>query len=117
MIRTLRYFVILVVAGVALIVLGGIAMGQQVDERLSIVYEVPVEAIEVPTDHTSIERGQHLVDTVLFCKECHGDDLSGQLQFNDPLTGRISSGNLTRGKGGIGSETSAARWWGVGSIA
>ena len=110
MIRTLRYLVILVVVGVALIVLGGFVMGRQVDGRLSMVYEVPVETIEVPTNQASIERGQHLVNTVLFCKECHGDDLGGKLQFNDPLTGRISARNLTRGKGGIGSEISDEGW-------
>jgi mono/diheme cytochrome c family protein len=102
--------VVLVVAGVALIILAGIVMGQQVDERLNMVYEVPVEAIEIPTDQVSIERGMHLVDTVLFCKECHGDDLGGRLQFNDPLTGRIAAKNLTSGTGGIGSDTSDEEW-------
>ena len=110
MIRALRYVVILVVAAVALIVLGGIVMGQQVDERLNRVYEVPVESIEIPTDQASIERGMHLIDTVLFCKECHGDDLGGRLQFNDPLTGRIAAKNLTSGAGGIASDTSDEEW-------
>ena len=110
MIRTLRYLGLLVIAGVAVIVLGGFVMGRQVDERLSRVYEVPVGAIEIPTNRASIERGQHLVNTVLFCKECHGDDLGGKLQFNDPLTGKISAKNLTRGKGGINSEMSAEGW-------
>jgi mono/diheme cytochrome c family protein len=102
--------VILVVAAVALIVLGGIVMGQQVDERLNMVYEVPVKSIEIPTDQASIERGQHLINTVLFCKECHGDDLSGKLQFNDPLTGRIAASNLTSGIGGIATQTSDEEW-------
>ncbi len=100
----------MLVAAVALIVLGGFVMGQQVDERLNRVYEVPVEIIEVPTDQASVERGMHLVDTVLFCKECHGDDLGGRLQFNDPLTGRIAAQNLTSGAGGIGSETTDEEW-------
>jgi mono/diheme cytochrome c family protein len=100
----------LVVAGVALIILAGIVMGQQVDERLNMVYEVRVESIEIPTDQASIERGMHLVDTVLFCKECHGDDLGGRLQFNDPLTGRIAAKNLTSGAGGIGSDASDEEW-------
>lgn len=108
--RIFRYLVILVVAAVALIVLGGIVMGQQVDERLSMVYEIPVETIEIPTDQASIERGMHLVDTVLFCKECHGDDLGGKLQFNDPLTGRIAATNLTSGIGGIGSNSTDGDW-------
>ncbi len=108
--RIFRYLVILVVAAVALVVLGGIVMGQQVDERLNMVYEVPVESIEIPTDQASIERGMHLVDTVLFCKECHGDDLGGRLQFNDPLTGRIAAQNLTGGAGGIASDASDEDW-------
>jgi mono/diheme cytochrome c family protein len=85
-------------------------MGQQVDERLSKNYEIPVEAIEIPTDQDSIERGMHLIDTVLFCKECHGDDLGGKLQFNDPLTGRIAAKNLTGGVGGIALDASDEEW-------
>ena len=108
--RIFRYLVIVVVVGVSLIVLGGIVLGRQVDERLSVVYHVPVETIEIPTDQPSIERGMHLVDTVLFCKECHGDDLGGRLQFNDPLTGRIAAKNLTTGAGGVGSDTSDVEW-------
>ena len=108
--RIFRYLVILVVAAAALVVLGGIVMGQQVNERLNMVYDVPVEPIEIPTDRASIERGMHLVDTVLFCKECHGDDLGGRLQFNDPLTGRIAAKNLTSGAGGLGSNTSDEEW-------
>jgi mono/diheme cytochrome c family protein len=102
--------VLLIVAGVALIVLGGIVMGQQVDERLGTVYEISVEPIDIPTDEASIERGEHLINTVLFCKECHGDDLGGKLQFNDPLTGRIAASNLTSGAGGIGSDTPDEEW-------
>lgn len=102
--------VILVVAGVALIVLGGIIMGRQVDERLGQVYAFPLEAIEVPTDQASIDRGQHLVSTVLFCVECHGEDLGGKLQFNDPLTGRIAASNLTTGEGGVDSNRSTEEW-------
>ena len=108
--RIFRYLVILVAAAVALIVMGGIVMGQQVDERLNMVYEVPIEPIEIPTDQASIDRGQHLINTVLFCKECHGDDLGGKLQFNDPLTGKIAAGNLTSGAGGLGSEQSDEDW-------
>ena len=108
--RIFRYLVILVVAAIALIALGGFVMGQQVDKRLNVVYEVPVEAIDIPTDQASIERGMHLVDTVLFCKECHGDDLGGRLQFNDPLTGRITANNLTSGAGGIGPDISDEEW-------
>ena len=85
-------------------------MGQQVDERLNMVYEVPIEPIEIPADQASIDRGQHLINTVLFCKECHGDDLGGKLQFNDPLTGKIAAGNLTSGAGGIGSDQSDEDW-------
>lgn len=108
--RIFRYLVMLVVAAVALIVVGGIVMGQQVDERLNKVYEISVESIEIPTDQASIERGMHLIDTVLFCKECHGDYLGGRLQFNDPLTGRIAAKNLTSGAGGIRPDTSDEEW-------
>lgn len=110
MIRVARYVVLLFVAGVALIALGGVVMGQQVEERLNTVYEIPVEAMDIPTDQASIERGQHLINTVLFCKECHGEDLGGKLQFNDPLTGRIAASNLTNGVDGVASDRSDEEW-------
>src|SRR5229473_188781 len=73
------------------------------DNRLNARVEVPRETIAVPTDITSIQRGQHLASAVAACVDCHGPSLAGKVFVDDPVLGRIVSPNLTRGRGGIGS--------------
>src|SRR3977135_1303911 len=73
------------------------------DSRLNQRVEVPRETIAVPTDITSIQRGQHLASAVAAVVDCHGPSLAGKVFVDDPAVGRIVSPNLTRGRGGIGS--------------
>lgn len=81
-----------------------------VEGKLNQVYQIQSEILEIPTDPESIERGEHLVKVLAGCVDCHGEDLSGMLFFDDPLSGRIASKNLTSGKGGIGGTYSDADW-------
>ena len=69
---------------------------------------MPVESIVVPTDITSIQRGQHLASAVAACVDCHGPNLAGKVFIDDPALGRIVAPNLTRGRGGIGASFSNA---------
>jgi cytochrome c553 len=73
------------------------------DSRLNQKVDVPQEAIAVPTDITSIQRGQHMASAVAACVDCHGPNLAGKIFVDDAARGRIVSPNLTRGRGGIGS--------------
>ncbi len=57
-----------------------------------------------------VARGRHLVTAVAQCTFCHGDDLAGKVVADDPWIGRIDSGNLTRGEGGVGRRYSAEDW-------
>src|SRR5437588_1319325 len=94
----------LLAVGVALVF--GLAWGAVMsvsDSRLTARVEVPRETITVPTDITSIQRGQHLASAVAACVDCHGPSLAGKVFVDDPALGRIVSPNLTRGRGGIGS--------------
>jgi cytochrome c553 len=68
--------------------------------RFNRTYEVQGEAVAIPTDPESIEYGEH-VASIRGCKACHGNDLSGQIEFQDPMVGVIANANLT---GGAGSE-------------
>ena len=68
--------------------------------RLS--FEIQPQAVVIPTDQASLERGEHLVESVAICQDCHGKDLAGQVLEDDPVFGRIVSSNLTAGAGGIG---------------
>jgi cytochrome c553 len=94
----------LLVAGVVLVIgLAWAAVFTVSDSRLNQKVDVPREAIPVPTDITSIQRGQHLASAVAACVDCHGPNLAGKVFIDDPALGRIVSPNLTRGRGGIGS--------------
>lgn len=95
----------------AFLLLGvGYVINQRVEARLQRVYNVEVVAVEVPTGEQAINRGRHLVTSVFFCQECHGEQLQGRIHFNHPLTGRIAAANLTRGQGGVGGRYADEDW-------
>jgi cytochrome c553 len=94
---------LLVVGMVLVIGLAWAAVMLVSDSRLNQKVDVSRETIAVPTDITSIQRGQHLASAVAACVDCHGPALAGQVFVDDPALGRIVSPNLTRGRGGIGS--------------
>ena len=89
---------VLVVA-VASAVLRG---NSKLDQR----YTIEPEAVNIPADATSIERGQYLA--AVSCAGCHGDDLGGAPFFQDPAMGSIPAPNLTTGVGGAASTYSDA---------
>lgn len=80
------------------------------DSRLNETYDVQVETIPVSTDPTTITRGLYLVNTIGFCVECHGKNMSGQVFDDGPLIGRLAVSNLTPGRGGVGDEYTTEDW-------
>lgn len=88
---------------VVLIVLAGYFLG---GIRMSRTYSIPEENISNPTNPQSLEIGEHWA--VVYCVECHGEDLGGTVFFNDPTIGTINGSNLTTGEGGAGAEMSDA---------
>ena len=93
--KSIRFFVVLLSAAIGLVVLAVLLLNRQVEARLARGYTVPAANPVVPSDAAAVERGRHLVSAVYFCELCHGDDLGGQLQFDDPLSGQIVASNLT----------------------
>jgi mono/diheme cytochrome c family protein len=77
--------------------------------KLSKKYDVPVQTVSVPTDAEAVQRGEHLA-TILICKSCHGDDLSGKVEFEIPGMLTIPTPNLTSGAGGVGSFYTDDDW-------
>ena len=77
--------------------------------RFNRTYEVQIEAVEIPTDQASIVYGEH-VSAIRSCMACHGDDLAGQIEFEDPTVGRIANANLTSGEGGVGAAYRDEDW-------
>jgi hypothetical protein len=77
--------------------------------RLNKTYSVQAEAITIPTDPESIERGKQWVTSGV-CMYCHGSDLAGTAFLDDPMIGSIPAPNLTSGTGGTGHEFTDDDW-------
>ena len=95
--------------GVALVVLAAAAAVYVVSERkLTRTIDVPTEHVVVPSDITSLQRGQHLASAVALCIDCHGPLLAGRVLIDDPMLARVVAPNLTHGRGDSGSSLSDA---------
>jgi cytochrome c553 len=81
-----------------LILLAAAAVYAVSSYRFNRIYEVKVAPVPVPTDAESIAYGEHIAN-IRGCKGCHGEDLSGEIEFQDPLVGVIANANLTGGQG------------------
>ncbi len=53
--------------------------------RFNRTYDIQVEDVEIPTDAAAIEYGGH-VATIRGCIDCHGENISGRIEFEDPMT-------------------------------
>ncbi len=71
-------------------------------------YDVPVEMIAIPTDSTSIRRGEHIA-TIRMCRHCHLENLGGQAA-GAPMLVTLSVPNLTSGAGGVGATNTDEDW-------
>jgi mono/diheme cytochrome c family protein len=98
MLKVLKWIAI-VIGGLAAIILlaVGIVYGLS-NARLDHTYTVQVQTVPIPTDQASIAYGKHLA-SIHGCMACHGDNLAGEIEFQDPMVGVISNANLTTGRG------------------
>lgn len=81
---------LVLIAAAVLYIKGAMELGQKV--------AVPTDHVDVSADAASLARGKEWV--TIFCAECHGEDLGGQVMLDDPMIGTIYSANLTSGQGG-----------------
>lgn len=95
---------------VGLVILAVVILYAMAASRLNKNYDIQVESISIPSDDAALERGEHLVEVVSGCTECHAGNLGGKLFFDDPAIGRIYSSNLTSGTGGVGKDYSDTDW-------
>ena len=77
--------------------------------RITTAYDVNPEAIHVSYDSASIAEGARLVGTRA-CNDCHNPDFGGRVLLDDPMIGRISTRNITRGKGGLPDDFDESDW-------
>ncbi len=74
-----------------------------------------VKTVNIPIDIDAITRGKHIA-TIWACTRCHGEDLSGMVLTNDPLSGLVPlsgtvvASNLTSGMGGVASSYTDTDW-------
>jgi mono/diheme cytochrome c family protein len=71
-------------------------------------YDVPAETIPIPTDQTSLARGEHIA-AINMCQHCHMDNFSGQTA-GAPVIVTLSVPNLTSGAGGVGATNTDEDW-------
>jgi len=114
--KMLRWIGIIFAGLFGLVVLAGLVMYPIGMKKLNQTYpNLAVETINVPTDANAAARGRHIA-TIWACTRCHGEDLSGMIFANDPLSGlvplagTITASNLTSGKGGIVTTYTDTDW-------
>lgn len=97
-----------VVGGLVLVlVVLGLAVGWVGSNNINKRHTVATAALVVPTDAAAVARGAHLAD-IYGCRDCHGEDLSGQL-LEDAPPFRVVASNLT--PAGAGAQyTSPSHW-------
>jgi mono/diheme cytochrome c family protein len=103
--KIFKWFGITLGGLVGLLVLAAVVLYLIGTSKLNKKYDVPVEAINVPADAQSVERGKHMA-TIFMCTRCHLDNLGGEVYFEVPGMLSIPTPNLTTGEGGIGTAVS-----------
>jgi cytochrome c553 len=107
---TLKWIGIIVVALVVLLLAGGAVVYAASSSKLNKGPSVPVKAVPAAEGAEAIARGEHLVNAISLCADCHGQNLSGQLFIEDPAIGTVYAPNLTGGEGGAAATFSDEDW-------
>lgn len=106
--KVLKWVGIVLGGMVGLIAVAAITLYVIGSARLSKTYDIRAEAIAIPNDEAALARGRHLAEAVAFCTACHGEDLGGDVQDDDPMVFTFAPPNLTAGRGGVGVTFSEA---------
>jgi mono/diheme cytochrome c family protein len=89
---------------VVLVVLAAVGLSIAGGRRLGKTHDIQAEAIPIPTDAATLARGEHLVQGPALCAECHGQNLSGDLLFDEPGIATVYGTDIT----GLGETHSDA---------
>lgn len=108
--RTVLKWLGILLGGLLVLALGVIVTIYFITERqINETYDLNVNGIAIPEEPDLGDR-KYPVVVVDLCRDCHGNDLAGQVMDEDPLLGRLVSTNLTAGKGGIGADFTPQDW-------
>ena len=101
--RILR--IIGIVIGILLIlpVIGIVVVFVQSNAKMNQTWDVEVVSVDVPDepDEEMLAEGERLFLS-RGCGDCHGENGSGTIFFDDPAIGIVPAPNLTSGEGGVG---------------
>ena len=78
--------------------------------KLTKTYPASAVDLSVRTDSASVARGEYLVNAVVACRDCHGEDLGGTYFMDAGPMGKIAAPNLTTGRGGVSGTYSGRDW-------
>jgi mono/diheme cytochrome c family protein len=99
--RIVKYTAGAAAIAVALAVVGVAGLYAWTSSELKVMRPLPEHGFTAPTDSAAVARGEHVVRALAKCVDCHTPDLGGGTMVDDPAIGRITTPNLTVGRGGI----------------
>ncbi|HUF70222.1 MAG TPA: c-type cytochrome [Longimicrobiales bacterium] len=88
---------------VVLLTIAGVVAFTVSNGKLNATHDVAANAIPIPSDSASLDRGRHF-NTIMGCTECHGEDFGGRILIDAAPFVVLYSPNLTTGEGGAGNR-------------
>lgn len=101
--KALKWIGIVLGGLVGLLVLAAGVLYAVGSAQLNKTRDIQAESIPIPNDESALARGEHLMEVAL-CTECHGQDLSGDVIFDESGIGTVYAANIT----GLGATHSDA---------
>ena len=80
--KWLKWLGIIVGGLIALVVIALVVVMGNGRSQFNKTYDITVPALNIPTDETAVDRGEHLVNAVAHCAYCHGEGLKGECLEN-----------------------------------
>lgn len=85
---------------VACLILAAAIVYSVSNKQITRRYRAGASWVRVSRDSAAVTRGQHIVQALGKCVDCHGENLGGTMFINSRAFGQIAAPNLTRGRGG-----------------
>jgi len=79
------------------------------NQRLNSTHDGVGHGLVLPTDSLSLSTGERLTHA-LGCRDCHAEDLGGDMLVDDAAFATLPAPNLTSGEGGVGGVYSIEDW-------
>jgi mono/diheme cytochrome c family protein len=109
--RLLRFGLYIVLAFFGLAAIGFGVLHFAASGKLNATVEVEAYSIDIPVgDEAAIERGKYLVNHVVLCIDCHGEDLGGMYAVDEWIMARLYAPNITMHPDSVVADYTAEDW-------